>query len=101
MQLTVARDEGVNLAMEKAEVADQHIVAEPAETRWCDGDPPRGGEAAARDQFLDEIAVFIEDRHGPRAQRGVDLGGTAGGRIGHVNIAANILGVERDEPSWQ
>src|SRR4029077_3420003 len=34
MQLSVAWDEGVNFAMEKAEVADQHIIAEAAETRW-------------------------------------------------------------------
>src|SRR6516164_8188813 len=61
MQLSVARDEGVNFAVAKAEVADQHIIAEPAETGWCDRDSPRRGEATARDQFLDELAVFIED----------------------------------------
>src|SRR5262249_48950628 len=59
MQLSVARDEGVNFAMEKAEVADQDIIAEPAETGWCDGDPPGCSEAAAGDQFLNEVAVFI------------------------------------------
>src|SRR5262245_19235385 len=32
MQLSVARDKGIDLAMAKAEVADQHIIAEPAET---------------------------------------------------------------------
>src|SRR6516165_11795997 len=96
MQLSVARDEGVDLAMEKAEIADQHIVAEPAETGWCDGNPPRCSEAAARDQFLDEIAVFIEDRHSPRPQGRLSHVLKPGGRIGHVNVAANILGVKRD-----
>src|SRR5438876_4652523 len=64
MQLSVARDKGIDLAMEEAEVADQHIIAEPAETGRCDGNPPGGGEAAAGDQFPNEIAVFIKDRHG-------------------------------------
>src|SRR5262249_38876665 len=40
MQLSVARDKGIDLAMAEAEVADQHIIAEPAETGRCDGNPP-------------------------------------------------------------
>src|SRR6516162_7190308 len=64
MKLPVGRDEGVDFAMEEAEVADQHIIAEPAETGRCDGNPPGGGEAAAGDQFPNEVAVFIEDSHG-------------------------------------
>src|SRR5215831_10952331 len=64
MQHSVARDKGIDLAMEVAEVADQHIIAEPAETGRSDGNPPGGGEAAAGDQFPNEVAVFIEDRHG-------------------------------------
>ena len=63
MKLAVGRDEGVDLAVVIAEVADQHIIAEPAETGRCDGDPPGGGEAAAGDQFPNEVAVFIKDRH--------------------------------------
>src|SRR5262249_57796181 len=35
VKLPVARDKGTDLAMEKAEVADQHIIAEPAETGRC------------------------------------------------------------------
>src|SRR5215469_17282788 len=66
MQLSVARDKGIDLAMEVAEVADQHIIAEPTETGRCDGNSPGGGEAAAGDQFLNEVAVFIEDSHDPR-----------------------------------
>src|SRR5216683_4845250 len=101
VQLPVARYEGVDFAMAKAEVADQHIVAEPAETGRCQGDPPRRGEAAAYDQFLDEVADFIEDCNGPLAQLGDDLGGASGGRIRHVNVAADVLHVERDEPFRQ
>src|SRR5262249_17008395 len=101
MQLSVARDEGVDFAMEKAEVANQHIIAEAAETGWCDGDPPGRGEAATGDQFLNEVAVFIENRPGPLAQVGVYLGGASGGRIGHVNVAADVLDVERDKPGRQ
>jgi hypothetical protein len=55
--------------MEIAEVADQHIIAEAAETGWCESDPPGCCEAAAGDQFLNEVAVFIENRHGPRPPR--------------------------------
>ena len=65
VQLSVARDEGVYFAVLKAEVSDQHFIAESAEAGRYDGNPPRCREAAARDQFLDEVAVFIEDRHGP------------------------------------
>src|SRR5262249_32194379 len=65
VKLPVARDKGIDLAMEEAEVADQHIIAEPAETGRCDGNPPGGGEAAAGDQFPNEVAVFIEDSHDP------------------------------------
>src|SRR5215813_2996600 len=64
VKLPVARDKGIDLAMAEAEVADQHIIAEPAETGRCDGNPPGGGEAAAGDQFPNEVAVFIKDRHG-------------------------------------
>src|SRR6516164_7637094 len=65
VQLSVARDEGFYFAVLKAEVSDQHFIAESAEAGRYDGNPPRCREAAARDQFLDEVAVFIEDRHGP------------------------------------
>src|SRR5262245_59384372 len=65
VKIPVARDKGIDLAMEEAEVADQHIIAEPAETGRCDGNPPGGGEAAAGDQFPNEVAVFIEDSHDP------------------------------------
>src|ERR1700730_2516698 len=95
------RVEDVDLAVTKAEVADQQMTAKPAETRRCQPNPPRRGEATAGDQFLDEVAVFIEDRHGPCAQRGVDLGGASRGRIDHVNVAADIPHVERDKPSRQ
>src|SRR5262249_53656278 len=65
VKLPVARDKGIDLAMAEAEVADQHIIAEPAEPGRCDGNPPGGGEAAAGDQFPNELAVFIEDSHDP------------------------------------
>src|SRR5262249_60848008 len=63
VQLSVARDKGIDLAMEEAEVADQHIIAEPAETGLFEGTPPGGGEAAARDQFPEENAHLIQNPH--------------------------------------
>jgi hypothetical protein len=75
MEHPICRIESVDLAMAIAEVADQQMVAEPAETGWCQGNSPSRGEAAANDQLSDEVPVLIEDRHGPRPQRGVDLVG--------------------------
>src|SRR5262245_56800327 len=92
----VARDKGIDLAMEEAEVADQHIIAEPAETGRCDGNPPGGGEAAAGDQFPNEVAVFIEDSHDPLPQGRLSHVVNPGRCIGHVNVAADVLHVERD-----
>ena len=101
VKLSVGQVEGIDFAMKKAEVADQQMIAEPGEAGWGENNAPRRGEAAACDQFLDEVAVFIENRYGPRAQRGADLGGASGGRIGHINVAADVAQVERDEPSRQ
>src|SRR5436305_842241 len=74
------------------------MIDEPAEAGWRQGHSPGCGEAAASDQLRDEVAVFIENRHGPCAQRSADLGGASGGRIGHVNVATDVPHVERDEP---
>src|SRR5215469_12190918 len=63
MQLSIARDKGIDLAVDVAGVADQYIIAEPAETGRSDGNPPGVGAAVAGDQFLNEVAVFIEDSH--------------------------------------
>ena len=62
------RVKGVDLTMKVAKVANQQMVAEPTETRRCHGDPPRRGEATARDQLLDKVAIFIENRYGPFTQ---------------------------------
>src|SRR5262245_5600161 len=64
MKLPVGRVEGVDFAMEKAEVADKQSIAEPAEAWRCKSNAPRCGKAASHNYFLDEIAVFIKDRHG-------------------------------------
>jgi len=101
MELPVCPTKSVDLAMEIAKVADQQMVAEPGETGWRDGNSPWRSEAAANDQLFDEFPVLIEDRQGPRPQTGVDLVGAAGGRVGYVNLATNILCVEWDEPSRQ
>src|SRR6476646_11994344 len=77
------------------------MIDELAEAGWRQGHSPGCGEAAAGDQLRDEVAVFIENRYGPCAQRGADLGGASGGRIGHVNVATDVPHVERDEPGGQ
>src|SRR6516164_5657030 len=77
------------------------MIDEPAEAGWRQGHSPGRGEAAAGDQLRYEVAVFIENRHSPRPQRGADLSGASGGRVGHVNVAADLLHTERDEPGGQ
>src|SRR5215472_15497826 len=100
-ELPVFRVEGIDLAVQVAEVADQEISAEAAEARRRQGDPPGCGETAAGDRLLYELAVFIENRHRPGAERRTDLVENSGGRIGHVDVAVDLPHVERDEPSWQ
>src|SRR5579864_5552014 len=89
-QLPAGRVEGVDLAMEIAEVANQQIAGEPPEAGRRQGNTPGRSEPTAGDQLFDEVAVFIENRDGPRTQWGVGLGGASGGRIGHVHVAADV-----------
>src|SRR5215831_5839874 len=63
-KLPVGRVEGVDFAMEIAEVADKQMKGEPAEAWRCKSNAPRCGKAASHDYFLDESAVFFKDRHG-------------------------------------
>src|SRR5262249_25641677 len=100
-ELSVGRPEGVDLAVEIAEVADQESVAEPAEARRRQGDPPGCGESAAGDPLLYELPVLIENRERPGAERGTDLVDRSFWRIGDVKIAAELLHVERNQPLRQ
>src|SRR5262249_45982030 len=93
-KLPVGRVEGVDFAMEKAEVADQQMIAEPAEASRCKSNAPRCGKAASHDYFLDEIAVFIKDRHGACPFGSHLLGRATGGCIDHVDIAVDVPHVE-------
>lgn len=100
-KLSTDRIEGIDLAMEKAEVADQQMTSETAETGRCQGDPPWRGKAASGDQFLDEVAVFIKDRNRPCAEGSADLVGASSGCINDINVAPDVPHIERDEPSRQ
>ena len=54
------------------------------------------------DQLLDEVAARVEHRHGPGPFRGRRSGGRrAGRRVGHVEVAVDVLHVERDQPGRQ
>src|SRR5262249_21678191 len=59
VKLPVARDKGIDLAMEEAEVADQHIIAEPAETGRCDGNRRETGCRCARSPFANHSKCRI------------------------------------------
>jgi hypothetical protein len=56
-----------------------------------------GFEVMVRRHLVALTAFFVKphppalaNRHGPCAQRGADLGGASGGRIGHVNVATDV-----------
>jgi len=89
---------GVDLAMEKAEVADQQFVGKSPKTGWCERNPPWRSEMIARHQSGHEVAVFVKNGDGAVAEPSVGLSGTAGRRVGHVNETAYVLNFERDEP---
>jgi len=77
------------------------MIDEPSETGRRQSESPGRSETAAGDQLRDEGAVLIENRHGPRPQRGAGLVRAPGGRIGHINVTADLLHVERDQPGGQ
>src|SRR6516164_10279449 len=84
-KLPVGRVEGVDFAMEIAEVADKQMKGEPAEAWRCKSNAPRCGKAASHDYFLDEIAVFRKDRHGACPYVSHGLGRATRGCIDHVD----------------
>jgi len=88
--------QSVDLAGDKAEIADQQVAGELAETDWSQGDAPRRGELAADDR-LQQVPALIENRHGSHTQGSPSLGRKAGGRVGYVDFAGDVLHVERDE----
>jgi hypothetical protein len=72
-EVSVGKLESVDLAMVEAEIADEQLVAEFAETWWRQGHSPRCGEVVPRNHLLNEIAVLIEDRDSSRTSSGMDL----------------------------
>src|SRR5271167_857665 len=77
-----ARIEGVDLAIDEAEIAHQQIVAELGEIPRGQGDAPRRCELAAGDQSLQKIAVLIEDVHNTHSRRRTRLSRVSGRRVG-------------------
>ena len=88
--------EGIDLAVEKAEVTNQQVAAERTETGRRKSDAPRCGKLAA-DQGLQQGPALSENRHRSRPQGGILLRQTPGRRIGHIDTAVDVLDVERDE----
>src|ERR1700733_14626675 len=84
-----------------AEVADEEIVAKGTEVGWSEGDSPWGEEGSAgsiRCDCLNEDAVgvkLIDLAAGHQATLGVDQ------LVGHVEIATDVLDVERDKSGGQ
>ncbi len=89
--------ESVDLTVEKAEVAYQQVAAKLAETGRRQRDAPRCGKLAADDRLL-QVAALIENRHGSHPGGGPSLGCKPGGRVGYVDLAGDVLHVERDQP---
>src|SRR5205085_8695235 len=75
------RVEGVDLAGDEAEIADQQVAAELAETGWSQGNAPRRGELAA-DGRPQQYPALSENRHGSHPRGSRSLGCKPGGRVG-------------------
>ena len=90
------RVEGVDLAGDEAEIADQQVAAELAETGWSQGNAPRRGELAA-DGRPQQYPALSENRHGSHPRGSPSLGCKSRGRVGYVDVAGDVLDVERDE----
>src|SRR5207244_13600324 len=90
------RVESVDLAGDKAEIADQQVASKLAETGWSQGDAPGCRELAADDR-LEQHPALGESRHGSHPRGSRSLGCKPGGRVGYVDIAIDVLHVERDE----
>src|SRR6266850_718076 len=90
------RVEGVDLAFDKAEIADQQVAAKLAETGWSQSDAPGRGELAADDR-LQQVPALIENPHGSHSRGSPSLGCEPGGRVGYVDFSGDVLHVERDE----
>ena len=86
------------IAVVVGEVADEQVAGERAEAGRGQGDAPRRGELAAGDQLAEESPAGRECRHGPLPWVGPGLVGMPGRRVGHEEIAVDVLHVERDEP---
>jgi hypothetical protein len=59
-------------------------------------DAPGRREWAADDR-LQQVPALIENRHGSHTRGSPSLGRKAGGRVGYVDFAGDVLHVERDE----
>src|SRR4029077_17006119 len=90
------RVEGVDLAFDKAEIAHQQVAAKLAKTGRSKSDTPGRGELAADDR-LQQVPALIENRHSPLAGGSPSLGCETGGRVAYVDLAGDVLPVERDE----
>src|SRR4029077_11255740 len=95
------RVEGVDLAGDKAEIADQQVVRERTKTGRGESNAPRRGQLTAKDR-LHQCSTLVENRHRShrrsRRRIGRYLGWPSGRRIGHSQIPVSEgLHVERDE----
>ena len=61
MEISVGKLEAIDLAMVEAEIADQQMIAELAETGWRQGHSPRRGEVVALEDLLNEISVLVKN----------------------------------------
>src|SRR5215831_14742979 len=92
------RIERIDLAGDEAEVANQQVTAELAESGWGKSDAPGRSELTVGDDSLELSSILIEGIDESLARCGRPLGREPRGRVGHINLAADILNVERYEP---
>jgi hypothetical protein len=95
--------EGVNLAGDEAEIANQQVAAERTETGRGESNAPWSGEGdggAAKDR-LQQCPTLGENRHRSHPASGTSLVWKSGRRISHGQIpVAEGLHAEGDESGW-
>src|SRR3954470_8037347 len=99
LEFSAGKLEAIDLAMVEAEIADQQMIAEFAETYRRQGHSPRRGEVVAVEDLLNEISVLVKNGDRSRAWLGVDLVWSPNGRISDEDVAVYIAHVKGSQ-SW-
>src|SRR3954447_6302002 len=99
LEFSAGKLEAIDLAMVEAEIADQQMIGELAETCRRQGHSPRRGEVVAVEDLLNEISVLVKNGDRSRTWICLDLVFSPNGRISYEDIAVDIAHVKGSQ-SW-